>query len=695
MLTVLLSAAVFCFFSYFSAAAAEGDLISTGTPIQEGVKIIEEPLGLPVYDIRLIIARIIRAALGLLGIVMVVLTLYAGFLWMTAGGNEEQIGRAKKILRNAVIGLAIILSAYAITLFIFKLLGIDTSGLMARPEVGAPAVQNFRGSGALGRAVKDHYPGRDQLNVPRNTKIVVTFYHPVRAESLITDTNNNGVFGDCVNQGPNMDWGSDCDQARLDNNRVSVSRAVMQEGEQVLEPIAGLAALASYVIERDAPRLYTIVFRPLRHLGSSEENVSYVVRLGKAIQWDDEANGWPAIFNKTKLGDDYYEWRFTCGRELDTDPPRVNSVYPANKATVAKNSAIQIDFNEPIDPTGVQGGFRGAGPALGGHYEIANGYVFLRSDNSGLPVGNFRLTNGYRTLEFASTLECGVNACGGKMFCLPVCDKPAAACVSENNKPVDNYELLLRAASALNDQSFEALPFSGIMDLAGNALDSEPYEVVNRPPAEAPVFPNQLAPDNYFWKFRVKDEIDATAPHLRRVTPGLDAENVLPDGEWKMEFSKRMLVEPMYGISIDEYPSPVERCAGQRNCEITPLWKVPRVTFDSRDNFTFTTMLHGPFLNMLRQYYLPSLTSEVTDVNYNCFYPGMGPGGVDQRNARLPRSRLCGNGQPGGDCCDVRQAPLDNPSATLCCNGLPGTSVNRAPNAEACLNYWKQPVNSP
>lgn len=63
------------------------------------------------------IGGIIKAFLGLLGIIAVVLTIYAGFLWMTAGGNEEDVGKAKKLLGNAVIGLAIILSAYAITAF--------------------------------------------------------------------------------------------------------------------------------------------------------------------------------------------------------------------------------------------------------------------------------------------------------------------------------------------------------------------------------------------------------------------------------------------------------------------------------------------------------------------------------------------------------------------------------------------------
>jgi hypothetical protein len=76
--------------------------------------------GLGTQDIRVTIARIIRAALGLLGIVTVVIIIYGGFLWMTAGGNDEQVGKAKKCIYYGIIGLVIIFAAYALTQFIFN-----------------------------------------------------------------------------------------------------------------------------------------------------------------------------------------------------------------------------------------------------------------------------------------------------------------------------------------------------------------------------------------------------------------------------------------------------------------------------------------------------------------------------------------------------------------------------------------------
>ncbi len=60
----------------------------------------------------------IQIVLGTLGIIVVVIILYAGFLWMTAGGNTDQVGKAKSLLINGAIGLLIAISAYAITDFV-------------------------------------------------------------------------------------------------------------------------------------------------------------------------------------------------------------------------------------------------------------------------------------------------------------------------------------------------------------------------------------------------------------------------------------------------------------------------------------------------------------------------------------------------------------------------------------------------
>lgn len=78
--------------------------------------------GTPASPIVLIGAGI-NLFLSLFGLVFLVLTVYAGVKWMTAGGNTEQIDAAKSMLRNAAIGLAIVLLAFVLTYTVIRLLG--------------------------------------------------------------------------------------------------------------------------------------------------------------------------------------------------------------------------------------------------------------------------------------------------------------------------------------------------------------------------------------------------------------------------------------------------------------------------------------------------------------------------------------------------------------------------------------------
>jgi len=73
-----------------------------------------------------IIGNLIRVAIGMLGIVFLVLTVYAGFLYLTARGEEEKVTHAKETLQRGVIGLIIISAAYAIATFVIGALGAAT-----------------------------------------------------------------------------------------------------------------------------------------------------------------------------------------------------------------------------------------------------------------------------------------------------------------------------------------------------------------------------------------------------------------------------------------------------------------------------------------------------------------------------------------------------------------------------------------
>lgn len=83
-----------------------------------------------------VIGRVINIVLGFLGIVLLCLFLYAGFLWMTAGGDETKVKTAKQYITNAIIGYFIIGAAYALTGFVLDSLARVTS---PAEEAGPPS----------------------------------------------------------------------------------------------------------------------------------------------------------------------------------------------------------------------------------------------------------------------------------------------------------------------------------------------------------------------------------------------------------------------------------------------------------------------------------------------------------------------------------------------------------------------------
>lgn len=76
--------------------------------------------GLSSGDLPSTIASLIRVVLGMLGIVAVVIILIGGFKWMTSGGNDDKVKSARKVMTSGIIGLVIVLSAFAIAQFVLS-----------------------------------------------------------------------------------------------------------------------------------------------------------------------------------------------------------------------------------------------------------------------------------------------------------------------------------------------------------------------------------------------------------------------------------------------------------------------------------------------------------------------------------------------------------------------------------------------
>jgi cytochrome bd-type quinol oxidase subunit 2 len=74
------------------------------------------------------IGSLISIVLGFVGVIFLGLTFYGGFIWMAARGNEQEIEKAKRLIESAIIGLAIVFAAYAITYFVTERILSTTSG---------------------------------------------------------------------------------------------------------------------------------------------------------------------------------------------------------------------------------------------------------------------------------------------------------------------------------------------------------------------------------------------------------------------------------------------------------------------------------------------------------------------------------------------------------------------------------------
>ena len=102
------------------------NVVLFGTVFAQGIKDIEGPLGRAVgptgfqgrEEIAPIVGTAINMVLSMVGLIFLILMVYAGMLWMTARGEESQVETAQKIIKASMIGLFVVVSAYAITFLV-------------------------------------------------------------------------------------------------------------------------------------------------------------------------------------------------------------------------------------------------------------------------------------------------------------------------------------------------------------------------------------------------------------------------------------------------------------------------------------------------------------------------------------------------------------------------------------------------
>ena len=517
---VLLFAAVFFFILHNQCLA-----VDIGTEVGAEA-------GLGGADIRTIVARIINVFLGLLAAIAVCLVIYGGFLWMTSGGSPEKVDKAKKVLINAAIGLGIILASWGITVFIFQaLLGEGIFGPAGPP--GAPST--YEGlSGALGNGIIDyHYPARRATDVPRNTKILVTFKTEMSIPSFVQGYEDNGTP---------LDTSDDTISDLLNQDNIKIF--VTADGE-------GSALAADQVRVNFTDDLKTFVFQPVEWLGSASGDVAYTVTLGSNIKRADGEDAFQGVHSEG------YGWRFDVGTFVDLTPPQVKSVFPVAGGEYPRNAVIQINFSEPIDPISATG--------------HSSRFTNIIAETGSVIIGTFSISNQYKTIEFLTDEVCGRNSCGGDVFCLP------------GNSDIT---VTVKAASMnAGEEPTARFPYNGVVDMASNSLDGNRDDEAQGPPG-----------DNYVWLFSTNNTIQLEPPGIDSVSPQPSEGGIAPDLpltiKWDilMSFSSLNSSNILLGSSEEQYP--VWFTLGSENYDIDDQ----PVEGEMKPHHTITDVMHGLFL---------------------------------------------------------------------------------------------------
>lgn len=490
--------------------------------------------GLGTGDIRTIVARIVQVFLGLLGVIAVGIIVYAGYLWMTSKGNEEVVLKAKTLIKDAVIGLAIILSAFAIVSFVISRFG-EATGLSGTS--GLPGTNGFIGVGVGSSNLSSHYPPRDASGIPRNAKVIVTFKIAMAPSTIIDSSDSAWNQAHCAGVALDVVCG------KLTNVELFPSAT----------PSSGLASDQVRAMTIDNR---TFVFTPLAPLGSPTAPTPYTAVLENEILTGQGA----AVFGAT--GSDY-NWNFEVSTVTDLTPPKVTSVIPRAGATEPRNTVVEITFNEAIDPTTVSGSRA--------QFGVWNGAAKLS--------GATAVSNGYRTVEFVTGEACGINSCGGTVYCLPA-----------------SADLTAKATAARLSAEPPASvdPPDGIADLAGNSLDGNGNGRTEGPET-----------DSYSWSFKTTAEIDTVPPLVTALSPSPGAGNVLRTTPIQATFSKMVRSASVTAESFKLF------FTGQ------PFLGNYRVGVDDAHTGAW---LETP--NMaVGMSYMPLLTSQIQDTRQNCYFP--------------------------------------------------------------------------
>jgi amino acid transporter len=101
-------------------------------------------------DMMLIVIRVSRWVLGIVGSLSLIMFIYGGFTFLISAGSSEKVGQAQKIIIAAVIGLVIVFSSFLIIQFVLKSLGLNWDGTVSKMTISSTGSATVDQCKALG-----------------------------------------------------------------------------------------------------------------------------------------------------------------------------------------------------------------------------------------------------------------------------------------------------------------------------------------------------------------------------------------------------------------------------------------------------------------------------------------------------------------------------------------------------------------
>ncbi|MFA6227560.1 MAG: pilin [Patescibacteria group bacterium] len=351
------------------------------------------------------IGRVLQVIFGLLGVIVLLLIIYGGFIWMTAGGDPDKVNKAKKIIYNAIIGLIIIFAAFAITTWLMGLFGPRGGG--AGGGGGIPGGPDDWGRGGIGNGpIESVYPAPNQADVSIDTRIVVTFKSNIKSDSICVPN----AEGYCSNSASNNIEICEADTA-------STPRKCLGTGDFTAQVFAG----ANTTVTQTPGNAKTFVFMTKSFLGKEDNaNREFMVTLKNGIIASSTGE---SIFKLWKM--DYFAWSFKTNGKMDLDPPQIvkYEVYPypdtlpdlysassqstLGRSTTTIQSLVDLKAEKPIK---LQGEYFLGRPLrkelINSGGNIPAGFKAYVSAQSGFELGagtaNFTVSSDGRTAVFSA-----------------------------------------------------------------------------------------------------------------------------------------------------------------------------------------------------------------------------------------------------------------------------------------------------